>query len=95
MARTTGLVLAAGGLALANEVFFAPATGTGSTFSNLNWRLIPATGALALALGGLEQIAPAFAVGLAGLVVLSVLVIPVGKAPTPLQNIAKLVNPKA
>jgi hypothetical protein len=85
----------AGGIALANEVIFAPATGSGNPVSNINWRLVPATAALAFALGGLEKIEPAFAVGLAGLVVLSVLIIPVGKQPTPLQNLAKFVNPKA
>lgn len=94
MAKSTGLVLAAGGIALANEVLFAPATGTGDPFSNINWRLVPATGALALVLAGLEQIAPQFAVGLAGLVLFAVLIIPVGNQPTPLQNISKLVNPK-
>lgn len=88
MARTTGIVLAAGGIAAANELVFAPVTGDiGSSF---NWRLIPATAVLALALGGLEKAAPDFAVGLASLSLAVVLLTPLGKTSNPpLTNIAK------
>ena len=87
--RSTGLVLAAGGVAIANEALFAPLSGRGTPFKDLNWRLVPATALLALALGGLEQLAPKFAVGLAGLTLLAVLIVPYGKAPTPLDNVLK------
>jgi len=100
--KSTGLVLAAGGIALANEVIFAPLaegstapkglgapTAVGSLVSGLNWRIVPATAVLALALGGLEKIAPGFAVGLAGMAVLAVLIVPVGNAPTVTENIIK------
>lgn len=101
--RSAGLVLAAGGIAAANEVFFAPlakpgAQTAGQTASditaNFNWRIVPATLVLALMLGGLEQAAPGFATGLGGLVLLSVLVVPIGKAPTPVENLSKIVAPK-
>lgn len=92
--RSTGLVLAAGAIAAANEVIFVPLSApTGSKqqtdpLSNFNWRLIPATAVLAAVLAGIETVAPGFAVGLAGLTVLAVLVVQVGNAKTPLQNIS-------
>jgi hypothetical protein len=96
--RSTGFVLAAGGIAAANEVIFTPVSSVAAAASNpltvFNWRLIPATLILALLLGGVETIAPGFAVSLAGLTLLSVLVIPIGNAPTPLDNLSKLVTGK-
>jgi hypothetical protein len=71
-----------GGITLANEAFFAPGHGVGK----INWRVIPATAGLALALAGLERLAPKFAVGLAWLALGTVLIVPFGHAPTPLQN---------
>jgi hypothetical protein len=98
--RSTGLVLAAGGIAAANEILFAPlassttvpggpVAGAAEIAATFNWRIIPATAILALTLGGFEKIAPEFAVGLAGLSLLAVLIVPVGKAPTPIDNITK------
>lgn len=95
MAQSTGTVLAAGAIAAANEAIFAPAAGTGQPFSQFNWRLIPATAVLALMLGGLEKLSPQFAKGLAGLALLSVLVIQVGNSPSPLQNVAKTLGVKS
>jgi hypothetical protein len=93
MSKSTGLVLAAGGVAIANEALFAPLSGHGTPWSNLNWRLIPATALLALALGGLEKLAPGFAVGLAGLTLAAVFIVPHSKAtPTPLDNILKVMG---
>lgn len=88
MAASTGPVLAAGMITAANELLFQPGAG----YSQFNWRLIPATAGLALALAGLEKAAPGFAVGLAWLAVFTVLVVPLGNAPTPLQNAAKALN---
>src|ERR1700761_8027913 len=91
--QSTGLVLAAGGIALANEVVFSPLasqdTSLTSIEQNFNWRIVPATAVLAFALGGLEKLNQKFAVGLAGLTLLAVLVIPVGNTGTPLENIGK------
>jgi hypothetical protein len=89
MARSTGIVLAVGAITAANELLLAPIE-TGK--SSFNWRLIPATAGLALALGGLEKIAPGFAVGLAYLSLLAVLTIRFGNAPTPLENASKVLG---
>lgn len=83
MAASTGPVLIAGGITAANELIFAPVDGRKVSF---NWRLIPATGLLALALAGLEKISPGFATGIGWLLVATVLIVPFGNAPTPLQN---------
>lgn len=97
MASAAGIVLAAGGIAAANEAIFVPiaqhkdfATSI-KTDTNL-WRLIPATAILALTLTGLEKISEPLGKGLAGLVLLAVLILPVGNAPTPLENAAKMVG---
>ena len=92
-----GLVLAAGGIAAANEAIFAPLSQgkdfTTSIKSDTNlWRLIPATAILALVLTGLEKVSEPLGKGLAGLVVLAVLIIPVGTAASPLENVAKVVG---
>jgi hypothetical protein len=90
VARSTGVVLAIGGITAANEVLFAPVAGAGKV--SFNWRIIPATAGLALALAGLERLAPDFAVGLAWLGLITVLVVPVGNAPTPLANANKILG---
>jgi hypothetical protein len=90
VARSTGVVLAIGGITAANEVLFAPVAGSGHV--SFNWRIIPATAGLALALAGLERLAPDFAVGLAWLGLVTVLVVPVGNAPTPLANANKILG---
>jgi len=83
MAASTGIVLAVGSITAANELIFAPLDGQKVSF---NWRIIPATGGLALALAGLEHLSRPFAVGLAWLALVAVLTVPFGNAPTPLQN---------
>jgi hypothetical protein len=92
MASAAGLVLAAGGIALANEVIFVPLESKKplNLTQNINWRIIPATAILAITLTGLEKISQPFGVGLAGLSLLAVLVIPIGNAPTPLENAGKI-----
>lgn len=90
MLSSTGYVLAAGGLVALNEAVFAPIVDHTKPWVNLNWRLVPATAILAIMLGGVEKLNQPFGKGLGMLVLMSVLVIPVGKAPTPLQNIAKV-----
>jgi hypothetical protein len=92
MLKSTGLVLAATGIVLANDVIFAPleAGKVPLAPNSLNWRVIPAAAILAFALGGLEKISEPLGAGLAGLVLLAALVIPVGNAPTPLENAGKV-----
>lgn len=92
MAESTGWVLAAGGIAAVNEAVFVPAeTGKAPDFGSV-WRLLPATALLAIGLAGLERAIPQFATGIAKLLVLGVLIFPIGNAPTPLENAAKLVS---
>ena len=92
MADSTGWVLAAGGIVAANEALFVPAeTGKPPDFTSV-WKLLPATALLAVGLAALEKAVPQFATGMAKLLVLAVLVFPIGNAPTPLQNAAKLVS---
>jgi len=86
VARSTGIVLAIGAVTLANEAIFAPMAGHKV---DVNWRVVPATLGLALALGALEKIAPDFAVGLAWLALITAVAIPLGNAPTPLDNATK------
>jgi hypothetical protein len=92
VAESTGIVLAVGGISLANEVVFAPLASGGKITADFNWRIIPATLGLALALAGLEHIAPGFAVGLAWLSLLAVLAVPFGNAPSPLENASKVLG---
>ncbi len=83
-----GWVIAAGAVALVNDALFAPIAENKAPFTGVNWRIIPATGILAAALYGLDKLAPGFGKGLAMLVLASVLLIPYGNAPTPLQSIS-------
>lgn len=86
-----GFVIAAGGIVAANEVIFAPISGQNKS-STFNWRIVPATAILALVLTGFEKIAPDFGNMLGGMVLLASLVAPMGNAPSPLANIAKVVG---
>lgn len=96
MASAVGMVIAAGGIAFANDTVFAPMEAGQAPFSNIgvNWRIVPATAILALILGGAESLSPNLGKGLGVLVLMSVLVIPFGNAGTPLENLAKLVSSK-
>lgn len=96
MAESTGYILAAAGVVIANDLIFAPiAQSTGPQWDALNWRILPATAIAALALAGLEQLSPVFAKGLAILALFAALVQPWGKAgQSPLDNVAKFVKVK-
>lgn len=92
MADSTGIVLMTGGITAANELLFAPLAGQGAPWQNFNWRIIPATAGLALALAGLERVSHGFAVGLAWLSLAAVVLVPLGNAPTPLENALKVLG---
>lgn len=89
MAKTTGVVLATGGIAVANEVLFAPLAGQKIQF---NWRIIPATGLFAFGLAALEKVAAGFALALAWLSLATVFIVRLGNAPTPLENVNKALH---
>ncbi len=86
------LFLVVGAITMANEVIFAPVSSGGKITSDFNWRIIPATLLGALALGGLGKIAPGFATGLAALCLLTVLIVPFGKAGSPIENASKMLG---
>ena len=94
MAKSTGLILATAGVAAANEAIFAPAVSGQPLWHNFNWRIVPATAIAALTLAGLEQISEPLGVGLAALALLSVLMLPVGNAPSPIENASKMLGLK-
>lgn len=92
--NSTGYVLAAGGIALANEAIFAPLETGKTPLQTINWRIVPATAIMALVLAGVESMNAEFGKGLGMLVLLSVIIIPFGQGPSPLQNISKVVTGK-
>jgi len=94
MAESTGYILAAAGIAAANEAIFAPAAAGQSLFVNFNWRIVPATAVAALTLAGLEQLSVPLGKGLAMLALLTVLMLPVGNAPSPIENASKMLGLK-
>lgn len=94
MASSTGLILAAAGIAAANEAIFAPAATGKPLFVDFNWRILPATAIAALVLGGLEQVSEPLGKGLAALALLTVLIVPVGNAPSPVDNAVKYLGIK-
>lgn len=94
MAESTGLILATAGIVAANQLILEPSANGKPMFQEFNWKLIPATAIAAVLLAGFEQLAPAFGKGMAGLALLAVLVLPVGNAPSPLENASKMLGVK-
>lgn len=92
MASSTGYILAAAGIAAANEAIFAPAVAHKPLFIDFNWRIVPATAIAALALAGMEQISEPLGKGLAMLALLAVMIVPVGNAPSPVENASKMLG---
>lgn len=92
MAESTGFILAAAGIAAANEAIFLPAAHDRPLWQDFNWRIVPATAMAALLLAGLEHVSPPLGKGLAMLALLSVLIVPMGNAPSPVENAAKLLG---
>lgn len=92
MTSAAGLVLAAGAIEFVNDALFVPIAENKTPWSTINWRIVPATAIMALLLTGAEKLSPKLGTGLAGLVLLSVFVIPYGNAPTPLDSISKVMG---
>lgn len=92
MAASTGYILAAAGIAAANEAIFAPTVAHKPLWVDFNWRIIPATAIAGLCLAGLEKISEPLGKGLAMLALLTVLMVPVGKAPSPIDNVSKMLG---
>lgn len=94
MAQSTGFVLAAAGIAAANEAIFLPASQHKPLWKDFNWRLVPAAAAATLVLAGLEKISPPLGKGLAAMVLLAVVITPTGNAGSPLENAMKMLGYK-
>jgi hypothetical protein len=88
MASAPSLVLFAGAITAANEVLFAPAANPGKAPA-FNWRILPATVLLAIAMGGLENVSNKIAQMLGWSMVITVTLAPIGNAPAPIENINK------
>jgi hypothetical protein len=102
MAKSTGIVLAVGGISFANEVVFQPLASNAKTSVKdvlakdvgAVWRIPVATLVAAAMLGGLEQISPKLAVGLAYISLITVLFARLGKAPAPAENLLTVLGYK-
>jgi hypothetical protein len=94
MASAAGLILAAAGITVANEVIFIPANAGKPLWEDFNWRVVPATAVAVLALTALEKLSPPLAKGLAGLALLSAIMVPFGNAPSPIDNLSKMIGVK-
>lgn len=92
MASAAGWVLAAGGIAAANEAIFVPIETHKPPWETMNWRIVPATAVLAIVLTGMDKMSPGFGAGLGALVFLAVLIIPVGHQPSPIENVSKVLG---
>lgn len=96
MARSTGIVLVVGGISFANEVVLQPLASGGNIRTDVAaaWRIPVATLVAAAALGGLEQISPKLAVGLAYISLITVLFARLGSAPAPVETLVKVLGYK-
>jgi hypothetical protein len=90
MEDAAGIALAVGGITAANELFFAPASGSGA--KSFNFRIIPATLIFALLLDGLSQLSPRLATGVGVTALVTVLFTRVGNAPAPIENVDKILG---
>ena len=89
---STGIVFLTGGITAANEVLFAPIATGKPTWQNFNWRIIPATGIAALALNGVDKVAPKLGTGIAVIALITVLFTRLGNAPAPVENLTKVMG---
>jgi hypothetical protein len=64
MAKSTGIILVAGGITFANEWLN----------NKINWRIVPATLGTAVVFAGIEKLSEPAAVGLATIALISVLI---------------------
>jgi hypothetical protein len=89
MAKSTGIVLAAGGISFANDWIEKVAQPKANETPTPNLRIPVATLAVALVFAGIEQLNERAAVGLSWIMLITVLVTPIrGRAPV--QNLALL-----
>jgi len=88
-----GVAITVGGITAANELFFAPVTGNG-TLDNFNWRIIPATAVFAIILAGIEKFSPLLANGIGYTALVTALIVPLGNAKSPIENLDSFLGAK-
>jgi hypothetical protein len=86
-----GIAITVGSITAANELFFAPVTGSAS-IKDFNWRIIPATAIFAGMLALLEKVNPTLASGIGYTALVTVLFTRVGNAASPAQNLDNLLG---
>lgn len=88
MAKSTGVVLAIGGITVANRVVFND--------KEMDWRILVGTGLAALTFSGLEKVNEQAAVGLAYVALVAVLLTRIDpKVPAPTESALKWWNTPA
>lgn len=96
MPSAAGIIITAGAITMANEALSVPYTpGNTNVLKGINWRVIPATAIAAFMFSGLESVNEQIAKMLAGLALLTTLVVGMGNAPAPAANIANALGYKS
>lgn len=79
MAKTTGIILAIGGISIANQVIFND--------QEMDWKVPIATGIAAMTFSGIEKINPQIGVGLAYVALVAILFTRIDpKVPSPTES---------
>ena len=87
MARSTGIVLAVGGITMLNEVILHD--------QPFNWKVPIATGIAAVMLAGLENLSPELAVGIAWVALVAVSLTRINpNVPAPAESLAAAISGK-
>lgn len=92
MPSAAGLILTAAAITAANEAIFVPAVEDRPLWHDFNWRLVPATAIATMVLVGLEKVSEPLGRGLAALALLTVLIRRTGNAPSPIENLSKMLE---
>jgi hypothetical protein len=86
MARSTGPILAVGGLTIANRSLLSP------TQEPIDFRIVVGTAVAAAGLALLERVSEPLAVGLAWISLVTVLFVKFGKQPAPAENLLRIMK---
>lgn len=91
MGPAADIALGVGAVTVLNELVFAPASGDAVPFG---WRVIPATAIFAFLMDGLSAVNPQLALGISVSALITVLLVPMGKAGSPVGNASKALGYK-
>jgi hypothetical protein len=82
--RSTGPILAAGAISLANHSLL--------NSEPINWKIPVATGIAAIMVGGIEKIWPEGGLAMGAMLLVAVLFVPVGNKPSPIENLVSFLQ---